>query len=154
MINRRFFTAAFLVAVLSLTAVMPAMANVSDSVSASRYERTSKAAASRVTENETVVEEDEELKITYYWKKTDDEWICTDKYSEPITGWAPKGGYMYYLNKLGQIRTGWIKDEGEWYYLYSEDDDVDKELVGTLAKSTWIDNYYVNEDGVQTKIKK
>ena len=154
MINRKFFAATFLVAVLSLMAVMPAWADVNDSAVSGRYEKTVKASASRIFGDDDIIEEDEEHKITYYWQKIDDEWICSDRFGDPITGWAPRGEHMYYLNKQGQIKTGWIKDNGEWYYLYSEDDEVEDELIGTLAKSTWIDNYYVDKDGVQTKIKK
>ena len=61
---------------------------------------------------------------------------------------------MYFLNKDGFIKTGWIKDNGKWYYLYSDSDNVAKELIGTLATDTWIDNYYVDKTGAQTKIKK
>jgi len=90
----------------------------------------------------------------YNWEKVDNEWVCTDEFDEPVVGWAPKGEYMYFLNKQGKIRTGWIKSEGKWYYLYDKADKVDASLVGTLAKDTWIDNYYVDKDGVQTKTKK
>jgi len=102
--------------------------------------------------NDRVYGDDDEP--VYNWEKVDNEWVCTDEFDEPVVGWAPKDNHMYFLNKQGKIRTGWIKSEGKWYYLYDKTDKVDPSLVGTLAKDTWIDNYYVDKDGVQTKIKK
>ncbi|GEM_PF-338857 len=94
----------------------------------------------------------------FFWAKVDDVWVCTDAFGEPVTGWAKKDGSQCFLNKNGEMRTGWIKYQGKWYYLYTEEDvkdrNIDKSLIGTLAKDTWIDNYYVDEDGVQKKIKK
>lgn len=100
----------------------------------------------------TEVNESEEL--SYNWNNDDGEWICTDDFGEPVSGWAVKDNNTYFLNKDGKIKTGWIKDKGNWYYLYSEKDDVKKDLIGTLATDTWIDNYYVDKSGIQKKIKK
>lgn len=152
MINRKIFVATFLVAVLSLMAAMPAWADTVGT--ASKYEKSTKVSSSRIFGDDDIIEEDEETKVTYYWQKVGDEWICSDKNGDAIVGWAPRGENMYYLNKQGQIKTGWIKDDGKWYYLYAEDDDVEEALIGTLAKDTWIDNYYVDKNGIQTKIKK
>ncbi len=91
----------------------------------------------------------------YEWEFTDGQWSCTDSRGEPVSGWAvrtdEKDGteLTYYLDREGVMKTGWLKDDkdGNWYYLYEENED--EELVGTLATDTWIDNYYVDRDGVR-----
>lgn len=106
-----------------------------------------------ITTSETkevkVLDEDD-----FYWEKDEDgEWICTDEFGDAVNGWALRDDHKYFI-KEGKIKTGWVKDKGNWYYLYTEKDDVKKELVGTLAVDTWIDNYYVDKNGAQKKIKK
>ena len=120
---RKTITAFVLFAALSLYFVTPAFAVT-------------------VTENEN-----------YTWEKVDDKWTCTDESGFPITGWAAKGTSIYYLNKKGVMRTGWIIVDGTWYYTYKADDNVKEELIGTLATDTWIDNYYVDKEGVFKKTR-
>jgi glucan-binding YG repeat protein len=62
-----------------------------------------------------------------------------------VTGIMKKGwlqdinGSWYFLNRnSGQMQTGWIKDNEKWYYLKPD---------GSLAVSTTIDGYVVNENG-------
>ena len=58
------------------------------------------------------------------------------------TGWDMIDGNWYYFDKNGKMVTGWIEDlPRHWYYL-GED--------GVLAVSSWIDNYYVDENGLWT----
>ena len=52
---------------------------------------------------------------------------------------------IYYLDRNGVMKTGWVKDSGSWYYL--------DEITGVLATSRWVDNYYVDETGAMVKIK-
>ena len=51
---------------------------------------------------------------------------------------------LYFLDKNGIMKTGWIKSSGSWYYLNDN---------GTLAVDQWIDNYYVDSTGKMTKIQ-
>lgn len=134
MFKRSSFLALMLVVVLSFSFTIPAYA----------------AASGRIYGDEDIIDDSE----GQVWEKIDGEWRCTDTAGDPVKGWAKRDDHMYFLNKDGFIKTGWIKDNGKWYYLYSDSDNVAKELIGTLATDTWIDNYYVDKTGVQTKIKK
>ena len=101
-------------------------------------------------DEELIIDDTEE----FVWEKIDGEWKVSDISGNPVRGWVKKGNSVYYAGKGGFLRTGWIKDSGKWYYLYTESDTVSKELIGTLATETWIDNYYVDKTGAQIKIKK
>lgn len=100
------------------------------------------------------------------WKLVDNSWYLFNNNGAMVTGWyKPEGGNAYenqwfhlgangkmdtgwvkdadgkwyYLdNTTGAMKTGWIQDGGKWYYLYSN---------GSLATSTTIDGYMVNENG-------
>ncbi len=55
-------------------------------------------------------------------------------------GWIPYENTWYYSNEKGELQTGWIMDvPGEYYYLYEN---------GSLAVDTWIDEYYVDQNGL------
>lgn len=82
---------------------------------------------------------------SYVWEKVDNQWTCVDKNGSPVSGWVEHDEHIYYLDKHGVMETGWIKYEKEWYYLNEES--------GELVTSKWVDNYYVNSDGVMSKIK-
>lgn len=51
------------------------------------------------------------------------------------------GGRSYYASASGALLTGWHCLKGGWYYFYKD---------GHMAKETYIDNYYVNEKGMNT----
>lgn len=53
------------------------------------------------------------------------------------TGWAYINSDWYFL-KDDEMVTGWLKDKGYWYYLYGH---------GSMAHATWIDEYYVDDNG-------
>jgi len=89
---------------------------------------------------------------SYTWEYTNGKWTCTDEDGDAVKGWAMRDSKVYYLNSRGRMRTGWVKNRGDWYYLYKSED-VNQELVGTLATDSWIDNYYVDEEGVWTRTK-
>ena len=55
------------------------------------------------------------------------------------TGWIEVDGKTYYLTDRGEMVTGWQKIDDRDYYFYDS---------GEMARSTVIDGYYVNEDGV------
>ena len=74
-------------------------------------------------------------------KEADGSWYFLDQ----ATGVMKKGwiqdtnGSWYYLNRnSGHMQTGWVQDNGKWYYLNHN---------GSLAVSTTIDGYVVNEKG-------
>jgi arabinan endo-1,5-alpha-L-arabinosidase len=68
-------------------------------------------------------------------------WYYLNKTSGAMsTGWVQDTyGAWYYLDRTsGAMKTGWIQDNGQWYFLYSN---------GSLATSTTIDGYAVDESG-------
>lgn len=91
----------------------------------------------------------------YSWEMKDGKWNVTSSDGTSVKGWAAHGTGIYYLSAKGVMRTGWIKDDGQWYYLYTADDAAKGTsiAVGTLATNTWIDNYYVDENGIWTKTR-
>lgn len=92
---------------------------------------------------------------SYEWTESDDGiWSCEDEHGKPVKGFAvrittDKDGKeienIYYLDKEGNMKTGWVKNKGNWYYLDDE--------TGTLVTDDWVDNYYVNDEGEMTKIR-
>lgn len=52
-------------------------------------------------------------------------------------GWKNKDGNWYFYDD-GFLKTGWIFDNGKWYYLYSD---------GTMAHDCSIGDYYVDNTG-------
>lgn len=67
-----------------------------------------------------------------------------DKYwtgVEWASGWYEIGGKVYYFDPAtkNMVRNKWIgSDKGGWYYFGAN---------GTLAKNTWLGDYYVGKDG-------
>lgn len=78
------------------------------------------------------------------WIETEDEeWQYIQDDGTPATGWLEVDDETYYLDEDGNRKSNyWLKYEGDWYYL---DED------GVLASDTWVDNYYVDEDGRMEK---
>lgn len=74
----------------------------------------------------------------------EDTWTYLNDDGESITGWIEDGDDTYYLDTEGNRKTGWFKSKGSWYY-FDED--------GTLTSDTWVDNYYVNDEGKWVKTK-
>ena len=55
------------------------------------------------------------------------------------TGWLNDNGTWYYLNSNGSMKTGWLLDtDGNWYYLQSN---------GAMAKNTTVDGYKLGSNG-------
>ena len=90
---------------------------------------------------------------TQVFKVVEDKLTCKDASGHPVTGWVNYDGAIYYMNKKGVMRSGWIIVDNNCYYCYQPDDKVDSKLIGTLATDTWIDNYYVDKEGVWTKTR-
>lgn len=73
-----------------------------------------------------------------YWGQTSDKkWMLIENGS-PAVGWKYVGGNWYYMNTGGIMQTGWVNYKNKWYYLNSN---------GTMARNTWIGNYYLGTDG-------
>ncbi|WP_238900452.1 hypothetical protein [Clostridium sp. YIM B02500] len=53
------------------------------------------------------------------------------------TGWRYIDNDWYFL-KDDKVVNGWLKDKGYWYYLYGG---------GSMAHATWINEYYVDDNG-------
>ena len=53
------------------------------------------------------------------WVKNDKgQWTYVkDAQGTKATGWLKDNGTWYYLDKDGIMQTGWVKDNGTWYYL-------------------------------------
>lgn len=81
---------------------------------------------------------------SYKWSKTGSEWKVVDGSGNPASGFISYNDQTYYVDKIGIMKTGWIKSSGSWYYLNNN---------GTLAQDQWIDNYYVDSTGKMTKIQ-
>ena len=43
--------------------------------------------------------------------------LLKDAQGTKATGWVKDNGAWYYLNAEGVMQTGWVKDNGIWYYL-------------------------------------
>ena len=55
------------------------------------------------------------------------------------TGWLKDGANWYYLIENGSMKTGWHYDnDGVWYYLKSN---------GEMAANEYIDGYYLGANG-------
>ena len=103
------------------------------------------------------------------WQLIGGEWYLFNASGEQLFGWQKMGGAWYYLdatqngmmlkgfqdlewngetatyyfNKLnGNMQTGWILVDGNWYFAYTN---------GTLAKNTTIAGWTAGEDGIFTK---
>lgn len=83
-------------------------------------------------------------------------WVRTGNtyyYLNPIPGeyegmlmknsWIIPDGNFYYLNEEGIRVEGWYQVEGNWYYFYPE--------TGIRAANTYIDGFYVDENGIWHK---
>jgi hypothetical protein len=77
-----------------------------------------------------------------YWQQASSNWYYKDRTTGSVeTGWIQDNGYWYYLNSDGVMQTGWVYDSGNWYYLYSD---------GIMATDTTIDGYYLSSTGAWT----
>lgn len=47
-------------------------------------------------------------------------------------------GIWYYYDLAGRVQTGWVEDNGRWYFLKN---------TGAMAVNEWIGSYYVGYDG-------
>ena len=81
--------------------------------------------------------------IQFGWNKdAKGNWTyVVDSKGKKATGWVNDQGTWYYLNAEGVMQTGWVKDNGTWYYLKSS---------GAMATGWVKDNgtwYYLKSSG-------
>ncbi len=80
------------------------------------------------------------------WKQNaKGEWFFLSSDGSAVTGWKDIGASgnakRYYFDAYGVMIAGkWLEIDGKWYYFYSD---------GSLARSTKIDGYEVDTDGVR-----
>ena len=84
-----------------------------------------------------------EAVVKFGWNKdTKGNWTyVVDSKGTKATGWVNDQGTWYYLNAEGVMQTGWVKDNGTWYYLKSS---------GAMATGWVKDNgtwYYLKSSG-------
>ena len=80
------------------------------------------------------------------WAQINGKWYFLSEDGTMVTGWKMIDGKWYYLNAPnGDMHTGWKQINGQYYYL--------DPVSGEMAVSRWIDNYYVNENGVWTQTR-
>ncbi|MDR3597604.1 cellulase family glycosylhydrolase [Clostridium sp.] len=97
--------------------------------------------------------------ITQGWAKVDTNWYMVNATGDPQvgwqkdsigwvylsltngvmkTGWILDGGNWYYLRNNGYMATGWIKDGETWYYCNAD---------GSMITNTTIDGYQLGSNG-------
>lgn len=54
--------------------------------------------------------------------------------------WGEENGKIYYFTSNGAMAEGWYQVDGNWYYFYPGQ--------GHKAVNTWVDTFYVDENGV------
>lgn len=63
------------------------------------------------------------------------------KEGEPVKGWCRDGGavfWRYYDLSTGIMKTGWLNDKGNWYYLFAD---------GSMASCGNVNGYEIASDG-------
>lgn len=83
------------------------------------------------------------------WQFIGRDWYYFNPDGSMATGWLVYNNQKYYLNPLsngsqGKMLIGWQLLAGKWYYFKTKSDGT----KGMLLTDIWIDNYYVNQDGV------
>ncbi|MCI9185527.1 MAG: N-acetylmuramoyl-L-alanine amidase family protein [Lachnospiraceae bacterium] len=80
------------------------------------------------------------------WVQKDGRWRYLNPTPDAYEGamfqnqWADINGKAYYFNGDGVMMEGWNQVGGNWYYFYPGE--------GYKAVNTWIDTFYVDENGV------
>lgn len=82
---------------------------------------------------------------TSKWVKYRNRWYYMSLIGIMATGWfQDTDGVWYYLTGTGAMATGWYTVGDKWYYSNKD---------GSLATNTWIENYYVDHNGVWTQTR-
>lgn len=78
------------------------------------------------------------------WVQNDaGQWAYIGENGKAVTGWLTLEDDTYYFTPDGYlVSCTWLQIEGKWYYFYPD---------GFLAKSTKVDGYEIDENGVRIK---
>ncbi len=80
------------------------------------------------------------------WIKNGSNWYYLNKQQGSAEGamlkntWGEENGKIYYFTSSGAMAEGWLQVDGNWYYFYPGQ--------GNKAVNTWVDTFYVDENGV------
>ncbi len=76
------------------------------------------------------------------WSQNDvNQWLYIGENGKAVIGWLTEGNTKYYFTSDGIMVSGkWHQIDGNWYYFYAD---------GSLAKSTKVDGYEVDENGAR-----
>ncbi len=76
------------------------------------------------------------------WSRNDaEQWLYIGENGQAVTGWLTEENTKYYFTSDGIMVSGkWLEHNGKWYYFYAN---------GSLAKSTKVDGYEVDENGIR-----
>jgi hypothetical protein len=76
------------------------------------------------------------------WGRNDSgQWQYIDVSGKAVTGWLTVENEKYYFTAGGlRVSAKWLELDGKWYYFYAD---------GSLARSTKIDGYEIDENGVR-----
>lgn len=76
------------------------------------------------------------------WGQIGGYWYWFDKDGKMKTGWIQLAGSWYFCKETGEMKTGWVQDNGAWYYLGG-----DGKL---LSSAVTPDGYAVDASGAWT----
>lgn len=86
----------------------------------------------------------ESLKNTWFYDNQYNSYFHFNSRGNMQTGWLLDQGKWYFLGPYGDMKTGWIFDNGEWYFLGTNGE----------MKTGWVkyedEWYYLRRDGVMT----
>lgn len=82
----------------------------------------------------------------YDWEYIDGKWYPFNEYSWLVTGWVYDEAEQawFYVDKIRGTVSGWQEINKKWYYF----EPISNGSKGRMLTSTWIGNFYVNENGV------
>lgn len=72
------------------------------------------------------------------WQKVNGDWYYFSGSGAMKTGWMYDGLNWFYLSSGGAMTIGWKQIGVDWFYFYSN---------GAMAKNTYIDGWYLDENG-------
>lgn len=96
------------------------------------------------------------------WVKSGNYWYYTDQSGKMLTNqWVTVNRKKYFLRSNGIMATSWYKDGTNWYYFDQSGAAVTGWILssgkyyyvkeGVMQTDTWIDNYYVDNNGIWQK---
>ena len=81
------------------------------------------------------------------WNKVGNDWYYVDNLGNNKTGLQEINGRIYYFADNGKMQVSWQLINGSYYYFY-QDFNTNYSDYGYMATNTYIDDFYIGEDGV------